>query len=215
MFSNFILQTAILNLLILGTQTVEGSKSGSSWPSSLHEFSGSFQQPEPPKIHSEFRTSFIQHKWLASNTSRVPIKNWPQSRNVNLSHVTQGYIFNSPSKQQVRVDEAFEGTLASSIFNYANISQEGQVENILTSTTSSSLKNPEQFRGYVTPNFPLWAEGSLQDAVFTGLVKRDFVSGKAASVSAVFSELARVFADWASVGYTVSRCPSCHGVCGC
>lgn len=107
-------------------------------------------------------------------------------RNVNLSHITQGYIFNTPSKQQVRVDEAYEETIASSIFNYANVSKEGQVENILTSTTSSDLKNPTQFRGYVTPNFPLWTEDVLQGAVFTGLATREFVPGKVASVSIVY-----------------------------
>jgi hypothetical protein len=84
------------------------------------------------------------------------------------------------------VDEAFEGTVASSIFNYANISAQGQVDNTLTSTTSSDFTSLTKFRGYVTPNFPLWAEDILQQnggAVFTGLVKRDFVREKVASVS--------------------------------
>jgi hypothetical protein len=165
------------------------SKTCPSWSSSLIEFSGSFQQPAPPKVHSEFTTSFIQHKWFSSSIPSLTVIVLTRlNRNVNLSHITSGYISNSPKNLQVRVDEAFAGTLASSIFNYANVSTEGQVDNTLTSTTSSDLTNSEQFRGYVTPNFPLWAEDVLQGngAVFGGLVTREFAVEKVASVSAKF-----------------------------
>jgi hypothetical protein len=58
-----------------------------------------------------------------------------------VSHITSGYINNSPSKRLVRVNEAFEGvggadgvlngTSASSVFNYANVTKEGLVDNTL------------------------------------------------------------------------------------
>lgn len=35
-------------------------------PPSVVEFSAGFQQPIPPRIHSEFETSFIQHKWFVA-----------------------------------------------------------------------------------------------------------------------------------------------------
>jgi hypothetical protein len=119
---------------------------------------------------------------------------------VNLSHITSGYVQNTPSKLQVRVDEAFGGTIASSIFNYANISVNGEIENILTSTTSSDLIDLTTFRGYVTPNFPLWPEDILQQnggAVFTGMVDRELIPEKVASVSDCFMTIP--FKLWSSV----------------
>jgi hypothetical protein len=34
-----------------------------TFPSSVIEFSGNFQQPQPPLLKTELQTSFIQHKW--------------------------------------------------------------------------------------------------------------------------------------------------------
>ncbi|CAG7926613.1 unnamed protein product [Penicillium olsonii] len=128
------------------------------FPSSMIEFSSGFEQPEAPLINAEFQTSFIQHKW-----------------NQNLSHITNGFIVNSPAQNLVRVDEAYDGTLASSLFNYANSTKEGLVENTLTTFSHKSNK-PTVWKGFVNSNFPLFPEDILvqNGAVFGGLVRRQF-----------------------------------------
>lgn len=111
-------------------------------------------------------------------------------RNQNLSHITTGLISNSPSKGFVRVDEAFEadqganGILASSLFNYANVTEEGLVDNTLTSYGGNSTK-PVVWRGYVNSNFPIFERDLLvkAGAVFGGLVHRQFVESLVAAVS--------------------------------
>ncbi|GAM84869.1 hypothetical protein ANO11243_028710 [Dothideomycetidae sp. 11243] len=126
------------------------------FPASVIEYSSSFKQPDPPSVNAEFTTSFLQHKW-----------------DKTLSHITAGFITNSPSQGFVRVDEAFQGTLASSYFNYANISKDGLVDNTMTSYVNGST-TPTVSRGYVNPDFPLFPRNLLQQggAVFAGLVKR-------------------------------------------
>ncbi|KAK4914450.1 hypothetical protein LTR66_017152 [Elasticomyces elasticus] len=122
------------------------------------EFSSGFEQPSPPVIQAEYQTSFIQHKW-----------------NQNLSHITTGYIYNSPSQQFVRVDEAYDGSMASSLFNYANATEEGLVDNTLT-TFDHDSNNSTIWRGFVNSNFPLFPKDILvsNSAVFGGLVRRQF-----------------------------------------
>ncbi|KAJ5975089.1 hypothetical protein N7481_008796 [Penicillium waksmanii] len=136
----------------------------SPFPSSVVEFSFGFEQPEPPSIKAEYGTNFIQHKW-----------------NQNLSHITTGYIRNSPSQLLVRADEAYNGTLASSVFNYANSTKDGLVDNTLTSYDESG--KPTMWRGFVNSNFPLFPESFLidNDAVFGGLVDRQFNDGPVAT----------------------------------
>ncbi|KAH7131747.1 hypothetical protein B0J13DRAFT_108154 [Dactylonectria estremocensis] len=142
---------------------VEGGKSASPtcapFPSSMIEFSANFKQPQPPLVKPHFQASFIQHKW-----------------DQNLSHITTGYIENSPSKTFVRVVQAYNGKMASSFFNFANVTEEGLVDNTLTTFDAGST-TPDVWRGYVNSNFPLFSAKILIDAgaVFGGLVKRDFV----------------------------------------
>lgn len=84
----------------------------------------------------------------------------------------------------MRVGQAYEdGMVSSSFFNYANISDDGLVDNTLTSYVSDSDK-PIVWRDYVNPNFPIFLEDILltAGAVFTGLVARDRV-GTVAAVS--------------------------------
>ncbi|GFF28316.1 hypothetical protein IFM51744_00519 [Aspergillus udagawae] len=128
------------------------------FPSSMIEFSSEFEQPDPPMVKAEYKTNFIQHKW-----------------NQNLSHITTGFISNSPSQRFVRVDEAFNGSLASSFFNYANTTQEGLVDNTLT-TFGPKSNEPAIWRGFVNSNFPLFPEDILvkNGAVFGGLIRRQF-----------------------------------------
>jgi hypothetical protein len=110
-------------------------------------------------------------------------------RNTNLSHITSGTIYNSPSQGTVRVDQAYLGAIGSSIFNYANTSQAG-VDNVLTTymvdnhNLNASLSNPSVFRDYVNPDFPLFTNDFLiqAGAVFGGMVKRDLIGKKVSSV---------------------------------
>ncbi|KAF5860049.1 hypothetical protein ETB97_002075 [Aspergillus alliaceus] len=128
------------------------------FPSSMVKFSSEFKQPDPPMVKAEYETNFIQHKW-----------------NQNLSHVTAGFINSSPSQSFVWVDEAFNGSLASSFFNYANSTPEGLVDNTMTTFDHKSNK-PTIWKGYVNSNFPLFPEDILvkNGAVFGGLVRRQF-----------------------------------------
>ncbi|KAB5575368.1 hypothetical protein GE09DRAFT_592051 [Coniochaeta sp. 2T2.1] len=153
------------SLATVGGGTVTSRPSCSPFPSSMLLFSADFKQPEPPLVESEYRTSFVQHKW-----------------NQNLSHIAVGFINNSPSGDFVRVDEAYEGELASSFFNYANVSEEGLVDNTLTTYSSNSTK-PAVWRGYVNSNFPIFQQDILvkAGAVFGGLVHRQFGDGLVAA----------------------------------
>jgi hypothetical protein len=114
------------------------------------------------------------------------------NRDENLSHITSGYIYNSPAQSLVRVDQAHDGGFGSSVFNYANISSEGLVDNTLTTFHSGSLK-PDVWRGYVQPGFPLFAGDILVQAgaAFSGLVRRDLTEGLVASVSVAVLMLTR------------------------
>ncbi|RSM14291.1 hypothetical protein CEP52_001480 [Fusarium oligoseptatum] len=132
----------------------------SPFPSSMIEFSSGFIQPEPPLVKPE---------------------------NENLSHITTGFIDNSPSKGFVRADEAFDGKLASSLFNYANVTKSGLVDNTLTTYTPGSNK-PDIWRGYVNSNFPIFEKDILVKggAVFEGLVQRKFVKDPVAAWSLMY-----------------------------
>ncbi|RGP81832.1 hypothetical protein FLONG3_29 [Fusarium longipes] len=141
-----------------------------SFPSSMVEFSAGFKQPKPPIVKTEYKAHFVQHKW-----------------NADLSHITAGYIENSPSKNFVRADEAFDGQLASSYFNYNNVTKSGLVDNTLT-TYDPSHTNPSVWRGYVNSNFPIFTKKILVDsgAVFEGLVKREFNPSPVAAWSIMY-----------------------------
>ncbi|KAK5993673.1 hypothetical protein PT974_07108 [Cladobotryum mycophilum] len=135
------------------------------FPSSMLDFSSNFEQPVPPLVKSEFNTSFVQHKW-----------------NQNLSHITAGYMITSPSKNFVRADEAFEGGIATSFFDYSNVTKDGLVDNTLT-TYNDGSSALVVWRGYVNSNYPIFAEDILVSAgaVFGGLVRRQFIQGRVAA----------------------------------
>ncbi|KAK0389691.1 hypothetical protein NLU13_3264 [Sarocladium strictum] len=139
------------------------------FPPSEIEFASDFKQPESPMIKHDFTASFVQHKW-----------------NVNLSHITQGYITNSGSKNLVRVDQGNDDGPSSSVFDYKNVTKDGLVDNTLTTYAPGSSK-PVVWRGYVNSNFPIFQGDILvkYGAVFTGLVDRDFV-GRVASWSMMY-----------------------------
>ncbi|KAJ6002787.1 hypothetical protein N7451_005334 [Penicillium sp. IBT 35674x] len=157
----------LLLALLVTCPKVIATKSSSCPPfsSSLIEYSSGFQEPAPPLVKDEYTANFIQHKW-----------------NQDLSHITAGYISNLPSLGVVLVDEASDSGLASSLFDYANTTQDGLVDNTL-STYSSNSSSVEVWRGYVNSAFPLFAQDFLvtNNAIFGGLVKRRFYEDHVAS----------------------------------
>lgn len=192
------LQVLLASLAIMPVAMAAKTPSCPPFPASMTVFSASFAQPEPPFIKSEYRTNFVQHKWYDQQSNHrlhTHRHNLTYAcRNQNLSHITTGFINNSPSKGFVRVDEVFGdsgnaaqgpgSTLATSVFNYANVTNEGLVDNTLTSYTSNSTK-PDVWRGYVNSNFPIIEQDMLvkAGAVFGGLAHREFVKAPVAAVS--------------------------------
>ncbi|OAQ78438.1 hypothetical protein VFPBJ_06559 [Purpureocillium lilacinum] len=135
------------------------------FPASMLAFSSGFKQPPPPTVKPEFTANFVQHKW-----------------DETLSHIMTGYIRNSPSDKLVRVHEAFDDALASSLFDFSNVTADGLVDNTLT-TYRDNATQPDVWRDYVNTNYPLFAGDMLVQAgaVFGGLVERRFVDGRVAA----------------------------------
>ena len=115
-------------------------------------FSSSFHQPKPPLIKPAFTANFNQHKWTE-----------------DLNHITSGFWYSSPSAKKVRVDEAYESTLASSLFDYDNVTTEG-VNNIFWYLKPSIASTPQFYVGYELPSFPLFTADLLvsNNAVYAG-----------------------------------------------
>ncbi|KAJ5490715.1 hypothetical protein N7539_002282 [Penicillium diatomitis] len=188
------LQIPIVSCLLasLGDALETRPKACGHFPTSIQEFTSGFQQPKPPMVKTEFQTSFIQHKWYfeyqQSQRQKCPVTDAAYHvRNANLSHVSSGYLYFSPSQKMVRADEAYEGALATSIFDYGNTTQQGLVMNTVTSYSVGSPK-PSVWSGYVLSNYPLFAEDFLikGDAVFGGLVTRNLLQGHVASWNIMF-----------------------------
>lgn len=131
-------------------------------------FSSSFHPPTPPTISTEHASSFIQHKY-----------------DTNVSHITSGYWYNSATAGKVRVDEAYAGAVASSLFDYTDVDQTGAVKNHLWLLEGSFGSAPSCFNAYVSlPGFPLLTGDLLasSNASFGGVVDDPWV-GRAESVS--------------------------------
>ncbi|EED18048.1 conserved hypothetical protein [Talaromyces stipitatus ATCC 10500] len=147
--------------------TAAAKKSCAPFPDSMEIFTSGFEEPAPPLVKSSYNTSFLQHKW-----------------NANLSHITSGYIYNLPKQNLVISNEAYDGNLAASTFNYANISKDGLVDNtIIYIPIDGNDTNSESYRGYVNPGFPLIKDDFLvsNGASYGGLVRRELLPDKVAS----------------------------------
>ncbi|KAK1254004.1 hypothetical protein MKX08_007999 [Trichoderma sp. CBMAI-0020] len=107
-----------------------------TFPASMIKYSSGFKQPKPPLVQPEFTANFVQHKW-----------------DETLSHIMTGYIDNSPAKGMVRVNEAYDDAPASSVFNYANVTSDGLVDNILTIYNGTTPYADAVFGGLVTRQF--------------------------------------------------------------
>lgn len=156
----------IFNLVVLGasfglsanivSQEAEVERSGIP-------FSSSFHQPEPPTIKSEFRANWNQHKWDA-----------------NISNIASGFIYHSLSHGKVRVDEAYDSTLGSSLFDYTNVTQEG-VANRQWTLSPAITSAAQCFVGFSNPGFPLVSDDFLvtNRAIYGG-VMHDHFAGQVA-----------------------------------
>jgi hypothetical protein len=116
--------------------------------------------------------------FLPSSSTRLRLY-----RDANVSHIASGFIYNSPSLSKVRVDEAYDSTLGSSLFDYTNVTQEG-VANQLWSLSPAVTSPPECFQGFSNPAFPLISEDILvaNEAIYGG-VMYDAFAGEVALVS--------------------------------
>jgi len=101
-----------------------------------------------------------------------------------MSHITSGMLYVSPSHAKVRVDQAHDSALGSSLFDYANVTTEGLVWNALWEARPNVKAEPKIWTGYVLPAFPLWTNETLveREAVFMGVVD-DGDMGPVATVS--------------------------------
>jgi hypothetical protein len=106
-------------------------------------------------------------------------------RDSNVSNIASGFIYNSPSQAKVRVDEAFDSTFASSLFDYTNITQ-GGVANQIWSLSPAITSPPQCFEDYVNPAFPLITEDLLvaNNAIYAGMTYDSF-AGDVTLVSSV------------------------------
>jgi hypothetical protein len=107
-------------------------------------------------------------------------------RDANVSNIAAGYILTSPSKGIVRAYITSNGGLQSSVFNYANVTDQGLVDNVVTTYPDNSAGPPTVWRDFVNSNYPIFEATILQKsgAVFAGLVERRIVEGPVAAVRA-------------------------------
>ena len=134
-------------------------------------FTSAFAQPAPPLVKAEFSANYKQHKW-----------------NANVSHIVAGAVYFSPSNGKVRADAAFAPSLASSLFDYANISADGGVNNVQWTLSPNVAAKPTVFEGYVQPGFPLFAPDLLvsSGAVYAGFEDGEEGFGVVAKVSSQY-----------------------------
>ncbi|MCJ1360161.1 MAG: hypothetical protein MMC33_010164 [Icmadophila ericetorum] len=126
---------------------------------SLQKFSSSFAEPTPPLLVSEFSASWNQHKW-----------------DENVSHIASGFLYNSAANKKVRVDEAYNSTLASSLFDFTKVTSDGLVLNDLFTIAPSIASKPVCQQFMANPAFPLVPSDFLtaSEAVFAGEAEDEF-----------------------------------------
>jgi hypothetical protein len=150
-------------------------------------------------------TQMVSFKTLPSLITRYLLKTI--SRNANISHIASGFIYCSPSQQKVRVDEAYDSGLGSSLFDYTNITNAG-VANRQLILHPAITSPPNLWQGYVSPAFPLIPRDFLvtNGAVFGGIVDDSYV-GEVATVCSNNLLRARSFQDctdgWFSLQWNI------------
>lgn len=113
----------------------------------------------------------------------------PSHRDQNLSHITAGFLYSSASLAKVRVDQAYDGTLGSSLFDFTNVTADGLVLNSLWELNPAITSQPTCQQYQVNSDFPLVPADFLvgANAVFAGH-RRDQFNGVVAEVSSVRAE---------------------------
>ena len=92
-------------------------------------------------------------------------------------------MYHSLSEAKVRVDEVYDFTLGSSLFDYANVREEGVLNRLWT--LSPAITSPPQcFEDFVAPAFPLIQDDILvaNNAIYGGTT-HDAVAGQVELVS--------------------------------
>lgn len=78
-------------------------------------FDSNFQTPEPPLLVAEYQANFVQHKWDATG----------------ISHIASGIIYANLEVGRLRMDLTYDGTIASSMFDYSIPNPDGTVPNFM------------------------------------------------------------------------------------
>jgi hypothetical protein len=92
-------------------------------------------------------------------------------------------MYHSLSEGKVRVDEVYDSTLGSSLFDYTNVTKEGVLNRLWT--LSPAISSPAQyFKGFVNPAFPLISDDILvaNNAIYGGTTY-DAMAGQVELVS--------------------------------
>ena len=169
------------------------SHSSAQIPPSLRTYSSSFAEPLPPLINAEFRCNYNQHKWYRFTESSDSNMTLPCQvfslysslrRDQNVSHVASGFLYNSAAQQKVRADVVFDGSLGSSLFDFAKTTPDGLVENSVYLFTPSVAAKPSCNVYQVNSDFPLVPSDFLvaNNAVFAGY-QEDSMNGLVSLVS--------------------------------
>ena len=122
----------------------------------------------------DYQATYVQHKWDATG----------------ITHIGAGTIYASTSAGKLRIDVAYEGNLASSLFDYSKANADGSIPNMMWVSSRHYLSNSCLSSSYtlaptaasgactqynVTPAFPLFPANILSQykATFVGLVTDD------------------------------------------
>ncbi|CAA7266744.1 unnamed protein product [Cyclocybe aegerita] len=160
---NFSIKISTFLAALLAQDT--GGSSNITLPSDAPQkyYSSGFVGPVPPRIQSEFRANYMQHKF-----------------DVNVSNIVSGYIYVSPGQQKVRADGASDGMLEVSIFDFKNTSAASngsEVSNIILSYVGPATQ-PQCSSFFVAPFIHAVPEDFLiqSNAVYSG-VRHDELYG--------------------------------------
>ncbi|KAL9608353.1 MAG: hypothetical protein Q9167_006809 [Letrouitia subvulpina] len=177
-------RSLMLLFLIYNHASPIDNPAGDVSSSNIRPFSSSFHQPTPPLLKGAFKANFNQHKW-----------------DENLSHITSGFIYNSPKNNKVRVDQAFDSSLGSSLFDFANVTDDGLVLNKYFLVSPSIASKPNCTEYSTNPGFPLIAPDFLTSnkAVFVGEVD-DELNGRVTSWEVLYQERIPVIVSVGSEG---------------
>lgn len=120
-------------------------------------FTSDFRAPQPPNsILAEYQAAYVQHKWDGTG----------------ISHISTGMIYASLTLKRLRMDITHDGTIASSLFDYAHPNSDGTIPNYVYTLAPSTSKAGDCTFYNVTPAYPLFPPDILvaSQATFGGLV---------------------------------------------